>query len=76
MDPDSGQNRPENGASPGRFVGLGVQFAAAILLGVFGGQWVDRRFGSDPWGVLLGAFAGFGAGFYGIYRAVTVGQKR
>jgi F0F1-type ATP synthase assembly protein I len=54
---------------PGRLVGLGFQFAGAIVLCVLAGQWADRRFGTDPWGVLSGAVVGFAAGFYALVKA-------
>jgi F0F1-type ATP synthase assembly protein I len=56
--------------------GLGFQFAALILLSVLAGQWADGHFGSDPWGVLGGAFLGFGAGLFSIYRTVTSADRR
>jgi len=59
----------------GRLAGLGFQFAAAIILGVLGGQWIDRRLESDPWGILVGAFVGFGAGFLVIYHTVTEADR-
>lgn len=45
-------------------IGLGVQFAAAMGLGVLLGLWVDRRFGTEPWALIAGAAVGLGAGFY------------
>lgn len=54
-----------------QFLGLGVQFCAAILVGVFAGQWADRRFGTEPWMILVGAFLGFGGGLWSMYRTVT-----
>jgi F0F1-type ATP synthase assembly protein I len=69
--------RDEGGGVPvGTMFGLGFQFAAAILLSVLAGSWADRHFGSDPWGVLTGAFFGFGAGFFSIYRTVTAADRR
>ena len=32
----------------GQFAGIGLQFAAAIILSVYGGQWLDRRLGTSP----------------------------
>ena len=49
----------------------GVEFAAAILLGVFAGQWLDRRIGTTPWFVILGVVLGGAAGFYNLYRTLT-----
>jgi F0F1-type ATP synthase assembly protein I len=54
----------------------GLEFAVAILLGVFGGQWLDRRLGTGPWLVIVGAFVGAAAGFYNLYRTITTAQDR
>jgi putative F0F1-ATPase subunit (Ca2+/Mg2+ transporter) len=51
--------------------GGGVEFAGAILLGVFGGHWLDHRWGTGPWLLLVGTFAGAAAGFYNLYRAIA-----
>mgnify|MGYP001359602902 FL=1 len=50
---------------------LGIQFAGAIVVCVLLGNWIDGRFMTSPWGVLIGAATGFGAGFYSILRAVS-----
>jgi ATP synthase protein I len=55
--------------------GGGLEFAVAILLGVFGGQWLDRRWGTSPWLVVVGAMTGAGAGFYKLYRDLTASQR-
>ena len=52
----------------------GFEFAVAILAGVFAGWWVDRRLGSSPWLLLVGAFGGAGLGFYRLYRVLIAGQ--
>ena len=54
----------------------GVEFAAAILLGVFAGQWLDRRIGTTPWFVILGVVLGGAAGFYNLYRTLTTVRPR
>lgn len=56
--------------------GGGVELAIAILLGLFGGQWLDRRLGTGPWLLILGVFLGAAAGFYNLYRALTAGERR
>ena len=42
----------------GRYAGVGLQFAVAILVFLYAGQWVDRRFGWAPWGMIVGVFTG------------------
>jgi ATP synthase protein I len=54
----------------------GIEFAVSILLGVFAGQWLDRRMHTGPWLVMLGALVGAAAGFYNLYRTITTAQHR
>ncbi len=77
----SGGKRPENedarqARSFGKYAGIGLQFAASIVAFLYAGQWVDRRLGSDPWGVIIGVFAGAGAAFYSMYRRLMEDLRR
>ena len=60
----------------GKYAGLGLQFALSILLFLYLGQWLDRRIGTNGVFALLGAFLGFGAAFYSIYRSLMADQRR
>lgn len=60
----------------GKYVGVGLQFALSILLFLYLGQWLDRRIGTNGIFALVGAFLGFGAAFYSIYRSLMADQKR
>ena len=64
---------PERPASPLRYAGLGIQFAAALLLGVLGGQWLDRKAGTDGVFVIVGAFLGFGLTLFWLLRQLGGG---
>ncbi len=57
-------------------MGLGVQFVVAILLFVYLGMWVDRKYGTAPWFLLTGTFVGAGGGFYSLYRAMVDENRR
>ncbi len=59
----------------GEFMGVGLQFAGAILLFLFVGQWLDRRLGTSPWLLLLGVFTGAAAGFYALYRQLVIAPR-
>jgi ATP synthase protein I len=59
-----------------QFLGLGIQFAGAIILFLYVGQYIDRRLGTDPWGLYIGVFTGFAAGFFSMYRTVTEAERR
>ena len=41
---------------------MGLQLALTVGLGLWGGMWADRRWGSGPWGLLGGLFLGAGIG--------------
>ena len=64
------------GVSGGEFAGIGLQFAVVILVFTAAGVWLDRRFGTSPWFLLVFVFAGAGGGFYSMYRKVTAAQRR
>ena len=70
-------NPPAKGGGNGaEYAGLGLQFAASILLFLFAGQWLDRRLGTDPWFMIVGVFTGAGASFYSMYRKLMAIQAR
>ena len=50
---------------------LGFQFAGDMVLCVLVGNWIDGRYKTGPWGVLVGAATGFAVGFYNIFRVVS-----
>jgi len=56
------------------FLGLGVQLAASVGLGVYAGQWLDRRAGSDGVFALAGGLLGFAATMVSLVR--TLGRRR
>lgn len=52
------------------FLNLGWIFAITLLICAGGGLWLDRRFGTSPILLLAGAFLGFAASGYALYKAV------
>jgi ATP synthase protein I len=64
----------KSGPSGLRMAGAGVQLAAALIGGLYGGQWLDRRFGTAPvflyGGVAIGAVGGMTALYRQLMRAV------
>jgi len=54
---------PGGSDSPGmRYAGLGIELAATVGLLALLGWWIDGRFDTAPWGVLLGALLGLAVG--------------
>jgi len=73
---DSGSGRADDGGAPdvlsqlGRHAGHGFTIAAATALFAWLGGLLDDRAGTAPLFVILGAFLGFGAGFYSMIRSL------
>ena len=59
----------------GQYAGAGFQFTAAVLAGVFGGIWLDKRLGTSPWLTIVLVFAGAALGFFSLYRNLMKGQR-
>ncbi len=71
-----GDGQGKSLGAAGRYAGLGIQFAASILVFLYAGQWLDRRLGTDPLFLYVGVFTGAGAAFYSMYRNLMADQKR
>ena len=54
----------------------GTELTVAVVLGFFCGRWLDGRFGTDPWLMLLGAFGGISLGLYLLIRQAFAGPDR
>lgn len=48
--------------------GIGIQFAACILLFIFAGREADARLETAPWGTVLGIALGFFTGIWATYK--------
>ncbi len=54
---------------------VGLEIAAAIGIGYFGGQFLDRKLGTAPWLMWVGFAAGVGAAIKALVRVVRSYQK-
>lgn len=52
---------PSEGIS--RYIGIGLQLSATILIGLFLGYFVDRKLNTIPWFTLTGSAVGFVVAF-------------
>jgi ATP synthase protein I len=50
--------------------GILSQLVGSILIGIFGGQWLDRQFGTFPLFLVIGLLLGLGTGVYAMIRLV------
>lgn len=48
----------------GQYLGMGLQMAVGVGLGLIVGNWLDNRYGWSPWGVMIGVMLGLGGGMY------------
>jgi F0F1-type ATP synthase assembly protein I len=46
----------------------GTQLAVSVLLGLFLGYWLDRKWGFTPWFTLAGSALGLAVGLYGFLK--------
>jgi ATP synthase protein I len=53
-----------------RFSSLGIELGLSVMIGLIGGQWLDKYFGTAPWLLLAGLLFGMAAGFRSMYRAL------
>ncbi len=56
----------------GRYMGLGLTWALAVLLFLGIGAWLDSKLNTVPFLMILGAFVGGGAGFYSLYYHIVI----
>lgn len=67
---DGSPSSPQ-GSNLWRHLYSGTSLAITILLCTFLGIWVDRRWGISPWGTVVGAAVGIGAGLFNFIREFT-----
>ena len=74
------RKRPHQGSKKGLsgadFAGVGLQFAFAIIVFLYAGQWLDNRLGTNGMFTIAGVFIGAGAAFYNMYRKISAAQKQ
>lgn len=52
----------------GEAMSMGIEVAVGVGLGLFIGSWLDRRYGWQPWGMLIGSMLGLATGLYLLIR--------
>lgn len=56
----------------GRYAGHGITLGLSTALFAWVGDWLDGELGTEPVLVVAGAFLGFVAGFYSMYRDLVL----
>jgi F0F1-type ATP synthase assembly protein I len=61
----------------GEFLTLGIQLALAVLVFFFLGRWLDEKFGTAPWLMIVGLFVGATGGLVSFFRsAMKMGAEQ
>jgi F0F1-type ATP synthase assembly protein I len=67
---------PSSRNTAARFAGVGLQFAVTLLLCLWLGTWLDKKFGTTPVFLYVGVFVGAAAAFYSMYRQLMANLER
>lgn len=58
-----------------RYSAVGIEMAAAVGLGAIAGNWLDGRFLTAPWGLLVGFGIGLGAAMKAVARVIRMHNR-
>ena len=59
----------------GAYATVGLELGLSILVGLYGGWWLDKKLGSGPWLTLVGLGFGIAAGFRALWRALQQANR-
>jgi F0F1-type ATP synthase assembly protein I len=51
-----------------RYSGSGLELAASVAGFALVGYWIDRHYGTNPWGLVAGLILGMIGGFYNLVK--------
>lgn len=49
---------------------IGAELSITVLLGYYGGKYLDGKFSSGPWFLLAGVLVGLAVGVVGVYKTL------
>lgn len=61
--------------SLGKYLGLGLNIAIGVGIGYFVGDWLDRKYGWSPWGMLVSVLLGMSGGMYLLIKEGIAANK-
>jgi ATP synthase protein I len=79
MGSNSGPDEKQQWALIGRYGTIGIEMGLCVTFGLLGGQWIDRRFGTAPYGMNIGLGMGVIAAFkalWRMYRTIEADENR
>jgi ATP synthase protein I len=54
---------------------FGVTMAVSVFLGLWGGNWLDKRLGTSPWLMVIGILLGVGIAFKNLFDELGIFAK-
>jgi ATP synthase protein I len=54
---------------------VGIEMAVSVVIGLFGGQWIDRKLDTEPLFLLVGVLIGSAAAGKAVWRAVKKADR-
>lgn len=60
----------------GPYLNIGYFFAASVTVMTLLGYYLDKKWQTDPWLTVCGAFLGIGMGFYNFFKTVLNLDKK
>jgi len=51
---------------------FGITMIASLLIGYYGGSWLDRKFGTSPFLMLAGVLVGVATSFYALLQELKI----
>ncbi len=76
VDPTDPDQKQETASQWVVALGAGTELVVSVLAGFLVGQWLDGKWGTGPWLMLLGALSGIGIGLYQLIRVSAKRQGR
>lgn len=53
----------------------GLELGIAVAIGIIGGLYLDERFDTGPWLMIVGLMLGVTSGFYNLYRLAAAQEE-
>ncbi len=76
MTPNHRRDGDSSALSGSGLAGMGLEFVIAILVGLFGGRWLDGRLRTTPLFMIVGVFLSAGVFMFAMYRRVFPPDKQ
>ena len=55
---------------------ISAEIAAGTVAGFMGGRWLDNKFHTDPWLMIVGLLLGMAAGMWGVYHTLETFRQK